>query len=129
MPTPRPAKKKSSGIEITRTSTMIVASGPERDREQALRHGRRQLDADLAQGDDEHDGDAEEEHDLAGDSRVPARDRHLHALARARVPAGERRDGEDDAGEQPEAVADAEQAALEEGTATDVAIWKAPSGA
>ena len=28
MPTPRPAKKKSSGIEITRTSTMIVATAP-----------------------------------------------------------------------------------------------------
>ena len=73
MPTPRPAKKKSSGIEITRTSTMIVADRAERDREQALRHCRGQLDADLAQDDDEDDGDADEEHRPCRRSRCPSR--------------------------------------------------------
>ena len=41
-------------------------------------------DADLAQDDDQHDGHTDEEHHLAGSTGVPARHRHLHALARAR---------------------------------------------
>ncbi len=52
-------------------------------------------------------------------------DRNLDALTRARVPAREGRDGENDACEQPEAVADAEEPTLEERIATEISIWKA----
>ena len=106
MPTPRPAKKSRPGWRSHRTRTMIVATAPQEDREQALGHGCRHVDTHLPQRDDEDDEDPEEEDDLPGRSRVPARDRHLHALSRPGVPPGERRHGEHDAGEQPDPVAD-----------------------
>ncbi len=112
-PTPRPAKKKSSGIENARMRTKIVASDADRDRDEALRHGCGKIDADLAQRDDEHRREPEEEHELAERPGVPARHRDRHAFARARVPAGERRDGEHEPAQEPEPSTHAQQAAVE----------------
>ena len=87
IPIPRCAKKKSSGIEITRTSTKIVAKRAERDRDEALGQRGRRLDPELAQHQHEHDGEADEEHELAEHAGVPAEHGDRHALALARVPA------------------------------------------
>ena len=125
MPTPRPAKKKSSGIEITRTSTMTVATDP------------RAIVSRLS-GTAAGCWTPTSRRTTTMTTAMPRKNTTLppipvsqpvtetwHALTRARVPAGERRDGENDAREQPEAVADAEEPALEERIAPDISIWKA----
>ena len=83
MPTPRLAKKKSSGTEMTRTRTKIVASAPSATVSEALRQRRGRLDPELAQDEHEHDGEADEEHELAEDAGVPAEHRDRDALALA----------------------------------------------
>ena len=108
IPTLRPAKKKSSGIEIARTSTMIVA-GHRAGSAAGSGHGSRKRDPNLPEGDDEHDRNSEEEHDLAANACVPAGHRHLHPRARARVPPREGRHREHDAREQSDTVSDAEE--------------------
>ena len=80
-PTPRFAKKKSSGTEITRTSTKIVAERAERDGEEALRDRGRRLDPDLAEHEDEHDREPDEQDELAEHARVPSEHGDRHALA------------------------------------------------
>ena len=104
IPTPRPAKKKSSGMETTRTSTKIVASEPS-----AI--VTRLSGVELPQEHDEHRRQPDEEHELAERAGVPAEHRDRHALARARIPAGERRDGEDEPADERQAIAEAEEGA------------------
>ena len=84
IPTPRPAKKKSSGIENTRTSTRTVASAPSAIVIRLSGNAAGRVDADLAQDDDEHRRDTEEEDDLARRSRSPSRSRRPSRPARAR---------------------------------------------
>src|SRR5262249_13388120 len=64
----------------------------DRDRHEALGKGGGQLDTDLAENDEEDREEAEEEDDLPHGSRVPADDGDRRPLARARVPARERRE-------------------------------------
>ena len=100
IPTPRFAKKNVSGIEIRRTRTSTVAIEPSAIAIEALRHRGRHVDAHLAQHDEQDRGEPEEEHDLPDRPGVPADDRDGRALALARVPAGQRRDGEEEAEEE-----------------------------
>ncbi len=74
IPSPRLAKKKLSGIEMirTRTSTVAIEPIPIATRLSGTDAGI--VDADLAEDDDEHGGEAEEEDDLADRARVPADD-------------------------------------------------------
>ena len=107
IPMPRLAKKKLSGIEISADEDEDRRDRADADRDEALRHGRRHADADLAQDDEEHGGEPEEEHDLADRARVPADDGDRRAVALARVPAGQRREREQQPEEEREPPADA----------------------
>ena len=109
IPTPRLAKKNVSGMEISRTRTSTVATDPMRDRDEALRERGRQLDAELAEGDQQHGQQPEEQHDLSDRPRVPADDGDRRALALARVPAGQRRQREEESEEEGQAAAPAGQ--------------------
>ena len=71
-PTPRPAKKKSSGTEITRIRTKIVASAPSATVSRLCGSVAGRFDPQLAQHEDEHDGEADEEHELPEHAGVPA---------------------------------------------------------
>ena len=95
-PTPRFAKKKSSGHRDHADEHEDGRERAERDGEEALRDRRRRLDAELAEDEHEHDREPDEEHELAQDAGVPAEHGDRHALAFARVPPGERGDGEHD---------------------------------
>ena len=85
----------------------------ERHREQALRQGRGRLDPQLAKDEHDHDGEADEEDELPEDAGVPAEHRDRDAFAFAAVPAGEARDGEDEAGDDAEPVAEADDTGVE----------------
>ena len=86
-------------------STRIVASDAEDDDHEALRNRRRQLDPELAQHDEHDHGEAEQEDELADHSGVPADDRDRRPLARARVPAHERREHQHETRECGDALA------------------------
>ena len=113
MPTPRPAKKKSSGTEMTRIRTKIVPSAPSATVSRLCGSGRGRLDPQLAQDEHDHDGEADEEDELPEDAGVPAEHRDRDAFAFAAVPAGEARDGEDEAGDDAEPVAEADDTGVE----------------
>ena len=112
MPIPRPfAGSTASGIEITRISTNTAASAPSASTSRLSGIAGRQLEAQLAQRDDEQDGEADEEDELAEDAAVPADDGELDADARAGVPVHERRQCEHEPGDPGDQRAGAPQAA------------------
>ena len=118
IPTPRLAKKNVSGIEISLTSTRMVAIEPMRDCDQALGDGVGQADAELAQEDQEHGREAEKEDDLPDRSRVPADHRDGRTFALARVPAREGRNREQEAEEEGEPPTRAQACCLRPQTAS-----------
>ena len=106
MPRPRLAKKKSSGIEMMRTRTRIVAIDPIAIAIKALGHGSRHVDACLAQHDEQHGREPEDEDDLPDRAGVPADHGDRRAVPLARVPARQRRQREEQAEEERETAAE-----------------------
>ena len=85
MPIPRPSfGTNSSGIEMIRIRMKIVRDRADHDDDEALRHGVRQIDAELVQHLEQHDRRTEDEDELPEHARVPAG--HGDRRARRRSP-------------------------------------------
>ena len=84
----------------------------ERDHDEAIRHRRGQLEAELAEDHEAEQHEPDEEDELAEGAGVPADDRDRRTFLPAlRVPVGERRDGEDERGDPGQPPAEGPEAA------------------